>query len=64
MAPILGIRELLWFPLKLANFLKICDLYYRISKYSKSFPWICNSAVVNNITVNGGIIMGKNYRFV
>ena len=64
MAPILDIRELLWFPLKSANFLKIYDIYYQIGKHSKSFPWICDSAAVNNIMVNGGIIIGRNYRFV
>ena len=61
MAPTLGVRELLWFPLKSANFPKICDTYCQISKHFKSFPWIYNSAAVDNVTVNGGIITGKNY---
>ena len=64
MAPILGVRELLWFPLKLTNFPKIYDTYCRIGKHFKFFPWICDSAAVNNVMVNGGIITGRNYRFV
>ena len=62
--PTLDIRELLRFPPKSANFPKIYNTHYRIGKHSKSFPWICDSAAVNNVTVNGGIAMGKNYRFV
>ena len=62
--PILDIRELLWFPLKSADFPKIYDTRYWTGKHSKSFPWICNSAAVNNITVSGGIITGRNYWFV
>ena len=52
-APIYGVRELLYFLPKSANFSKIYNIYYREGKYFKSFPWICNSAAVNNITVNG-----------
>ena len=61
MALILGVRELLWFPLKSANFPKICDTCYRISKHFKSFPWICDLAAIDNIMVNGGIATGRNY---
>ena len=57
----LGIRELLWFPPKSANFPKICDIHYRKGKYSKSFPRIYNSAAIDNVIVDRGIIMGKNY---
>ena len=64
MALILGVRELLWFPFKSANFPKICDTRYRTGKYFKSFPWICNSAAINDVMVNKGIIMGRNYRFI
>ena len=64
MASIYSVRELLCFSPKLANFSKICDIYYRRGKYFKSFPWSYDSAAVNNIAVNGGIIMGKDYRFV
>ena len=64
MASILGVRELLWFPPKLANFSKVCDIYCWIGKYFKSFPWICDSAAVDDVTVNGGIVMGRNCRFV
>ena len=63
-APTLNIRELLWFPPKSANFLKICDTRCRTGKHSKSFPWICDSAAVDNVTVNGGIVTGRNCRFV
>ena len=63
-APILGIRELLWFPPKSTNFPKICDTRYRTGKHSKSFPWTCDSAAVNDITANGGITTGRNYRLV
>ena len=64
MAPILDIRELSWFPPKSANFPKICDTRCRIGKYSKSFLWTYDLAAVNNVMVNGGIITGRNYRFV
>ena len=64
MAPTLGVRELLWFLLKSANFPKICKIHYRKGKHFKSFLWICDSAVVNNITANGGIVTGRNYQFV
>ena len=64
MAPILGIRELLWFPPKSANFLKIYDTRYWKGKYSKSFLWICDLAAVNDITVDGGIVTGRNCQFV
>ena len=64
MVSILDIRELLWFPLKSANFSKIFDIYYWTGKHFKSFPWIYNSAAVNDVTVDGGIATGKNYRFV
>ena len=60
-AAIYGVRELLWFLLKSANFPKICDTRCRKGKYFKSFPWICNLAAVDDITVNGGIVVGKNY---
>ena len=63
-APTLGIRELLWFPPKLANFPKICDTRYRKGKHSKSFPWICNLAAINNVIVNGGILTGRNCRLM
>ena len=63
-APILDIRELLWFPPKSANFPKIYNTRCRIGKHSKSFPWIYNSAAVDDITVNRGITTGRNYRFV
>ena len=61
---ICGVRELLYFSPKLANFSKICDTYCRGGKYSKSFLWICDSAAVDNITVNRGIVTGKDYRFM
>ena len=61
MTSILDIRELLWFPLKLANFPKICDTHYRIGKHFKSFLWTCDLAAVDNVIINGGIITGKNY---
>ena len=64
MVSILGVRELLWFPFKLANFPKIYNIYCRIGKYSKFFLWIYDSAVVDNVTVNRGIIMGRNCRFM
>ena len=63
-APIYSVRELLYSLLKSANFLKICDTYYRGGKYSKSFLWICNLAAVDNITADGGIVTGKDYRFI
>ena len=63
-APILDIRELLWFPPKLANFPKIYDTYCQIGKHFKFFPWICDLAAVDDITVNGGIVMGRNCWFV
>ena len=63
-APTCGVRELLWFPPKLANFLKICDTRYWKGKHFKSFPWIRNLAAVDDITVDRGITMGKDYRFV
>ena len=61
MAPIYGVRELLYFLPKSVNFSKIYNTHYRGGKYSKSFPWTYNSAAVNNITANGGIITGKDY---
>ena len=64
MALTYDVRELLWFPPKLVSFPKIYDTYYRKGKYFKSFPWICDLAAVDNITVDGGIVMGRNYRFV
>ena len=64
MALILNIRELLWFLFKSANFPKICDIYYWIGKYSKSFLWIYNSAAIDNVIVNGGITTGKNCQFM
>ena len=64
MASILSVRELLWFPFKLTNFLKIYDTHCRINKYFKSFPWIFDLAAVDDITVNRCITMGRNYRFV
>ena len=64
MTPTLSVRELLWFPFKSAIFLKIYNTHYRKGKYSKSFPWTRNSAVINNITVNKGITTGKDYRLV
>ena len=60
----LGIRELLWFPPKSANFLKIYDTCYWKGKYSKSFLWIRDSTAVDNVTVDGGIMTGRNYRFM
>ena len=64
MAPKCGIRELLWFPPKSANFPKIYDTHYQKGKHSKSFPWTRNSAAVNDITADGGIAMGKDYRLM
>ena len=61
MAPILDVRELLWFPPKSANFPKIYDTHCRTGKHSKSFLWTCDSAAVNNIMVNGDIAAGRNY---
>ena len=58
---IYSVRELLWFLLKSANFLKICNIYYRRGKYFKSFPWICDLAAVDNVTVDGCIVIGRNY---
>ena len=64
MAPILDVWELLWFPFKLANFPKICDIRCRIGKYFKSFLWIYDLAAVDGVMVDGGIAMGRNCRFV
>ena len=64
MVLIYSIRELLWFLSKSANFPKICDIRCRKGKHSKSFLWIYDLAAVDNITVNGGIMTGRNYRFV
>ena len=64
MIPTLGIRELLWFPPKSANFPKIYDIHYWKGKYFKSFPWIRNLMAVDDVTVDGGIVTGRNYRFV
>ena len=61
MALILGIQELLWFPLKSAIFPEIYKIYDRKGKYFKSFLWIHNLAVINNVTVDGGIVIGKDY---
>ena len=55
------VQELPRFSPKSANFLKIYDTHYWRDKYSKSFPWICDSAAVDNITVNRGIMTGKDY---
>ena len=63
-APTRGIRELLWFPPKSANFPKICDTRCWKGKHCKSFSWTCDSAAVDNVTVDGGIVTGRNYRFV
>ena len=63
-ASTLSVRELLWFPLKSAIFLEIYNTYYWKGKYFKFFLWIRNSAVINNVIVNGGIAIGKDYRFV
>ena len=64
MVAILGVRELLWFPFKSAYFPKICDTRCRKGKYFKSSLCICNLAAIDNITVDGGIVTGRNYRFV
>ena len=64
MVPILDIRELLWFLPKSINFLKIYDTRCLISKYFKSFLWICDLAAVDNVMVDKGIAAGRNYRFV
>ena len=64
MVLIYSVRELPRFSPKSANFSKIYNTYYRRGKYSKSFPRIYNLAAVDNITVNGSIIMGKDYRFL
>ena len=64
MVLICGVRELLWFSPKSANFSKICDTHCRRGKYSESFPWTYDSAAVNNVTVDGCIITGRNYRFM
>ena len=64
MAPIYGVRELLYFSPKLANFSKICDTHYRGGKHSKSFPWTCNSAAVNDVTADRGIITGRDYQLM
>ena len=56
-----SVRELPRFSPKSANFSKICNTHYRRGKHSKSFPWICDSAAVDNVTVNGGIITGRDY---
>ena len=61
MVLICGVRELLYFSPKSANFLKICNTHYQGGKYFKFFPWICNLAAVDNITVDGGIMMGRDY---
>ena len=59
-----SVRELPWFSPKSANFSKICDTRYRRGKHSKSFPWTRNSAAVDNITADGGIMTGRDYRLV
>ena len=58
---ICNVRELPRFLPKSANFLKICNTRYRGGKHPKSFLWICDSAAIDGITVNGGIITGKDY---
>ena len=55
-----NVRELPRFSPKSANFSKIYDTRCRGGKHSKSFPWTCDSAAVNNVTVNGGIVIGKD----
>ena len=64
MVSICSVRELPWFSSKSANFSKIYDTRYRRGKHSKSFSWIYNSAAIDNITANRGIITGKDYRFI
>ena len=61
---IYSVRELPWFLLKLANFSKICDTRCRRGKYFKSFPWTCDLAAVDDITADGGIVTGRDCRFV
>ena len=64
MVSICSVRELPWFLFKSANFSKICDIHYRRGKHFKSFPWIYDSAAVDNVMADGGIVMGRDYRFV
>ena len=64
MVPTLGVQELLWFQPKSANSPKICDARCRKGKYFKFFLWICDSAAVDNVMVDGGIVMGGNYQFI
>ena len=59
-----SVRELPWSSPKSANFLKICDTRCRRGKHSKSFPWIYDSAAVDNVTADGGIVTGRDCRFV
>ena len=64
MVSIYSVRELPRFLPKSANFSKICDTRYRGGKHPKSFPWIYDSAAVNGITADGGIIIGRDCRFM
>ena len=57
---IYSVRELPRFLPKLANFSKICDIRYQGGKYLKSFPWIYDLAAVNGVTVDRGIVMGRD----
>ena len=61
MAPIFGIRELLWPLLKSTNFPKISDIRYQEGKYSKFFLWTHNLTAINGIIAGGDIVIGKNY---
>ena len=61
MVSIYSVQELLWFLPKSANFSKIYNTRYWKGKHSKFFPWIYDSAAVDNITVNKGIVTGKDY---
>ena len=64
MISIYSVRELPWFLPKLANFSKICNTHYRRGKYSKSFPWICDLAAVDDVIADGGIMTGRDYRLM
>ena len=64
MVLICSVRELPRFLFKSANFSKIYDICYWRGKHFKFFPWICDLAAVDNVTVNGGIVMGKDYRLM
>ena len=63
MAPIFGIRELLWLPPKSANFPRILDTHYWVNKQSGSFPRTRDSGYADRVmAVVNNTVSGKGYR--